>query len=329
MAEKRLFKEFGQLNKVPASQNNPQIITLQPKDPENIFEWEATICKPSKSHSPYYYKGQWNLDISVTSQYPIQPPKIKFDRKTPICHPNINIETGEICLDILKSENWSPAWNLEHLVGAILMLIDDPEPDSPLNIDSANLFRSDKIGFESFVQFTIWKYNTFYEDVKETSGVKSTEDIVNVEESTDVQDNRDIIKDVGKQVTQDFINKVDEIKHSKNNSLDSNSTYDDAKRQIVENVNKQVNELCSKSVSPVSGDENDIPNKIDTTIETESTAVDPIMEEEKIKFLKEIDKKVNAFNNDTASVTASVSTSSTKSSKKKSKRERLKAIIKK
>lgn len=327
MAEKRLFKEYGQLNKVPASQNNPQIVALQPKDPENIFEWEATICKPSKSHSPYYYKGQWNLDISVTPQYPIQPPKIKFDRKTPICHPNINIDTGEICLDILKSENWSPAWNLEHLVGAILMLIDDPEPDSPLNIDLANLFRSDKLGFESFVQFTIWKYNTFYEDTKETSGIKSFEDVTSTLNDVNIQDNTEIIKDVGKQVTQDFIDKVNEIRHSKNNSLDSNKSYDDAKRQIVETVNKQVNELCLKSVSPISGDENDIP-KIDTTIESETT-VDPVMEEEKVKFLKEIDRKVNAFNNDNASVTASVSTSSSKSSKKKSKRERLKAIIKK
>lgn len=172
MAEKRLFREYSQLLKSPASHTNPDIITLVPKDPDNLFEWKATIIKPSKGDSPYYYHGQWDLDILVPQQYPIAPPKIGFSSKTPISHPNINFDTGEICLDILKLDNWSPAWNLQHLVGAILMLIDDPEPDSPLNVDLANLYRSDKLGFESFVQFTIWKYATMYSVTRDKSGLK-------------------------------------------------------------------------------------------------------------------------------------------------------------
>ncbi|KAL6451594.1 PEX4 Protein PEROXIN-4 [Candida maltosa Xu316] len=161
MAERRLFKEFNQYKKQPPQVSNHQIISLLPVHPDrNILVWEAIIAKPTKKDSPYYYGGQWKLHIDVPVTYPIDPPTIKF--LTPIVHPNINLKTGEICLDILKKDSWSPAWNLEHLVVAILMLLDHPEPDSPLNIDAANLYRYDAIAFESLVQFNIWKNNSFF-----------------------------------------------------------------------------------------------------------------------------------------------------------------------
>lgn len=168
MAERRLFKEYKQLRLNPPQ--NPQILDLRPVDESSIFQWTATIAKPTKNDLPYYYNGQWTLEITVLPTYPIQPPQIKFARKSVINHPNIRIDTGEICLDILKSELWSPAWNLEHLVGAVLMLLDDPEPDLPFNVDLANLFRCDKLAFESAVQYTMWKYNTLYEGVKHPLG---------------------------------------------------------------------------------------------------------------------------------------------------------------
>ena len=173
MAEKRLFKEYNQYQKHLPQLNNDQIVSLSPLSPDkNILLWEATIAKPTRKDSPYYYGGQWKLSINVPTSYPIDPPTIKF--VTPIVHPNINLGSGEICLDILKKESWSPAWNLEHLVVAILMLLDQPEPDSPLNIDAANLYRQDKVSYESIVQFNIWKHNNFYSAfVRDTSGVRS------------------------------------------------------------------------------------------------------------------------------------------------------------
>ncbi|CCE85229.1 Piso0_004811 [Millerozyma farinosa CBS 7064] len=163
MAERRLLKEYGQLGKKPVGNENRQILGLMPLSEDNMFEWEAWIAKPTKEDSDYYYNGKWKLDIRVGARYPVEPPQVRFSRDTPVFHPNVNMETGEICLDILKSENWSPAWNLQYLVVAILLLLGYPEPDSPLNVDSANLFRHDKVGFESMVQYYIWKFNTFYE----------------------------------------------------------------------------------------------------------------------------------------------------------------------
>ncbi|CAD1809320.1 Ubiquitin-conjugating enzyme family protein [Candida parapsilosis] len=159
-AEKRLIKEYSLYKKQPPHTNNHQIIQLSPTTDDSLLHWQATIAKPTIQDSPYYHGGIWKLNIDVPTTYPQQPPTIKF--QTPIIHPNINSTTGEICLDVLKSQ-WSPAWNLESLVVAIVQLLDNPEPDSPLNIDAANLYRFDKVAFESLVQFEIWKVGNFYQ----------------------------------------------------------------------------------------------------------------------------------------------------------------------
>lgn len=205
MADKRLIKEFKQLSK---EGENPQITSLEP-ELENIFKWRATITKPSRNESQYYFNGKWDLIIEVPSLYPLNPPKISFDKKTPIAHPNIDLNTGEICLDILKLSSWSPAWNINYLVVAILMLIDDPEPDSPLNIDMANLYRSDKVAYESVAQYNIWKYGTF-EQERLKSGVKQLEFAEGHSDSLNEQDNSStlIIESAAEQVKLENIDKT-------------------------------------------------------------------------------------------------------------------------
>lgn len=280
MAEKRLFKELKQLRKTPASVTNPQIVDLSPVDEEgSIMDWTAVIAKPNRNDSPYYYNGQWTLEISAGASYPIQPPTIKFSRRTPINHPNINVQTGEICLDILKSELWSPAWNLEHLVGAVLLLLDDPEPDSPLNVDLANLFRSDKAAFELLVQYTMWQHSTFYDGAKELSGVKTLEilayDVSSEEEDNDYasesehEESREASKGpryhdassvhyihtLGREVTEEFLKKATEVESHSPAALSTSLSallLLAVHQHVSNNVAKQVEEICqmSKSTQP-------------------------------------------------------------------------------
>ncbi|KAI3403578.2 hypothetical protein KGF56_003623 [Candida oxycetoniae] len=156
---KRLSKEFLEYRKNPPCLQHAQLISLNPIDSEDLYHWHAVIAKPTITDSKWYYSGQWTLNISIPHSYPQQPPKITF--LTSIIHPNVDIKSGEICLDILKS-SWSPAWNLQSLVVAVLQLMDHPEPDSPLNVDAANLYRCDLLAFESLVQFYIWQNCNFY-----------------------------------------------------------------------------------------------------------------------------------------------------------------------
>ncbi|OMJ22941.1 Protein PEROXIN-4 [Smittium culicis] len=139
---KRLTNEYSNINKNKIE----EILYLSPRE-DDLTTWTALVLGPKGSP---YSGGAFQLDIKIPTDYPISPPKIKFATK--VCHPNVNIETGEICLDILKDE-WSPVWTIKTVCSAIVMLLTDPEPNSPLNIDAANLMRcGDIVAYNSLVK---------------------------------------------------------------------------------------------------------------------------------------------------------------------------------
>ena len=70
---------------------------------DNLMNWQGTITGPSDSP---YTSGKFIIIIKIPDTYPFTAPKVVF--KTKIFHPNIHFDTGEICLDVLKSD-WSPA----------------------------------------------------------------------------------------------------------------------------------------------------------------------------------------------------------------------------
>ncbi|ORX50351.1 ubiquitin-conjugating enzyme [Piromyces finnis] len=146
---KRLIKEIKNIQNSP----NEQIPELHPISDDDLLEWKAVILGQEDS---YYKGGRFELAISVPKTYPIQPPKIRFVTK--ICHPNVHFKTGEICLDLLKTE-WSPAWTLQSACMAICVLLTQPEPSSPLNCDAANLLRcGDELGYKSLIQMYVNMY---------------------------------------------------------------------------------------------------------------------------------------------------------------------------
>lgn len=137
----RLLKEHRDLQK-EAKKANPEII-LSPVD-GNLFRWAGSIRGPEGTP---YEGGRFSLEVMVPSSYPLTAPNFRLVTK--IFHPNVHPKTGEICIDILKNA-WSPAWTLQSTCRAIIILLSNPEPDSPLNCDAGNLLRQgDNRGFRS------------------------------------------------------------------------------------------------------------------------------------------------------------------------------------
>ena len=153
---------------------SPVLQSLRPASEADILHWEAVLKGvPGTAYEGSHFlplpkpkqnqlssnlptdlnlsAGLWHLDILIPPSYPLAPPKITFT--TPICHPNVDFKTGEICLDLLKT-SWSPAYTLTSTLEAIHQLLAYPEVDSPFNVDIATLLKSgDKIGGESLVRF--------------------------------------------------------------------------------------------------------------------------------------------------------------------------------
>ena len=104
------------------------------------------------------YTGcSYTIRLEIPSGYPLESPKLFF--VTPICHPNIDFKTGEVCLDILKSD-WSPSWDLMSVCRAVKLLLCDGNPSSPLNCDAASLLREgDIVGFESLARLYVCDLN--------------------------------------------------------------------------------------------------------------------------------------------------------------------------
>lgn len=85
------------------------------------------------------------------NEYPYQPPTFKFSTKN-ICHPNVYTD-GHLCISILHrpgddeqsgelaSERWNVLHGVESVLRSVLLLMDDPEINSPANVDASVLYR--------------------------------------------------------------------------------------------------------------------------------------------------------------------------------------------
>lgn len=152
-AARRLLHELAALHK--EAHKDEHVVELGPSGEagEDLSEWRAVLV-PSRSGP--YAGGRFILTIRVPATYPLHPPVISF--ATRIFHPNVHWRTGELCLDVLQNQ-WTPVWTLQSACTAIVALLDDPEPDSPLNVDAANLARTgDSVAYTSVCQLYTRRY---------------------------------------------------------------------------------------------------------------------------------------------------------------------------
>ena len=126
--------------------------TLAPEG-VSLGVWRCEIKGPEGTP---YEGGRFVFEMAVPETYPHAPPRVTATH--PIFHPNIHVSKGDVCLDILKTE-WTPAWNLVGICRALLVLLQEPDPSSPLNCDAANMLRAgDKRAYRSVCRYYMHLY---------------------------------------------------------------------------------------------------------------------------------------------------------------------------
>ena len=131
-ASKRMLKEYKEI------QSNPPAGWSVYINANDMTSWKAVLN--GSSISPPYTNGMWLLTIDFPRDYPFKPPRVKFI--TPIYHCNISND-GNICMDLLK-DAWNPAMTITKTLLSITALLNQPNPDDPLDAYKGQLHRDDR-----------------------------------------------------------------------------------------------------------------------------------------------------------------------------------------
>ncbi|KAF2200041.1 hypothetical protein GQ43DRAFT_397348 [Delitschia confertaspora ATCC 74209] len=87
-----------------------------------------------------YSTGVWKLHLDIPPTYPSAPPTANF--RTKIWHPNVDENTGAVCVETLKRD-WKPELTLRDVLVTISCLLIQPNPASALNEDAGKLANED------------------------------------------------------------------------------------------------------------------------------------------------------------------------------------------
>ncbi|KAM0675945.1 ubiquitin-conjugating enzyme E2 H [Gurleya vavrai] len=120
---------------------------------KNPSDLEITMEGPEDTP---FYGGRFKVRIQIPKEYPFKSPSIGFTTK--IYHPNIDENSGSVCLDVLN-QVWSPLYDLSNVMEVFLpQLLAYPNPLDPLNTEAAHLYINDRKKFDEMVREYVGKY---------------------------------------------------------------------------------------------------------------------------------------------------------------------------
>ncbi|RKP35826.1 putative UBC5-E2 ubiquitin-conjugating enzyme [Dimargaris cristalligena] len=138
MSTRRLKVEFAALQKDPIPSLQIELHN------ESVVDWH--VIMDGQKGTPYE-GGHFLIHIDFSDGYPFKAPKIKF--KTRIYHPNIDYESGDICLSQSREGQWKPTIKIAELLNEMVQLIGNPNLDTPLIDSAAKLYTSDRRTFDA------------------------------------------------------------------------------------------------------------------------------------------------------------------------------------
>ena len=127
---KRIENEYNNLS------SNPICGVKINQEYGNLRKWIVTL--PGPKGSPYE-DGVFNLSFDLDN-YPFRCPNVKFI--TPMYHPNIKKDTGEICMEVFTND-WTPTQKISDIIIKLASLLVSPLIESPLEPEIAQYYLTD------------------------------------------------------------------------------------------------------------------------------------------------------------------------------------------
>lgn len=104
-------------------------------------------------NNPIYKDNIIKAVMKFPADYPLRPPSLKFVSK--MFHPNIYPD-GKMCISILEEagfdptgysrseEKWGPVQNIRTVLLSIIVVLDEPNADSPADVDASVMYRDNR-----------------------------------------------------------------------------------------------------------------------------------------------------------------------------------------
>ncbi|SOV76393.1 ubiquitin-conjugating enzyme, putative [Plasmodium sp. gorilla clade G3] len=113
-------------------------------DESNFFEWNVCFEGPKNT---LYEGGIYNATLSFPSDFPNHPPQMKFTQE--MWHPNgVDIYNEQE----KPEERWRPIWSVEGILVSVISMLNEPNLESPANVDAAVQLKNNVHEYKSKVR---------------------------------------------------------------------------------------------------------------------------------------------------------------------------------
>ena len=127
--EKNYIRVLREFKEVQRDQPDHFVVFICEHD---LFFWKVVVTGPVGTP---YHGGHWLLYVQFDSQYPQQPPTVRF--LTPIYHVNISSD-GKVCHHLFD-RGWSNQTSMIEVFAAIIELLQEPNFDDAVSTEKAQL----------------------------------------------------------------------------------------------------------------------------------------------------------------------------------------------
>lgn len=147
-----ITRELQRISKAPSDNYSVGLID------DNIYQWEIIIFGPRET---IYENALLKCVMKFPETYPDDPPTFQFISE--IWHPNID-KNGNVCISILHksgddefgyehaTERWMPVRDTHSVILSIILLLIEPNSESPANLEAAQEYINNRTLYNIKVQ---------------------------------------------------------------------------------------------------------------------------------------------------------------------------------